>query len=274
MLPALAHAHHVCAYDRPGTLRYRDGLPLTDRSAAVAQPRSVRSLVAELHALLAAGAVPGPYLLVGHSLGGLVSLGFGRAYPKDTAGIVFVDALSPDLRRLLGTSGRFTAPSSTPRKAPSRSPPSATPPPRPSISTPASTAIEALPPLRPMPLAVLTKTEPFRLPSGAVPAGITGPEIDAAYTAAQQFFVRQSPDTPQIFATGSEHYIQLSQPDLVVQAAVLVLRPHPRGETLAPAHPRRRPRPSRRPRAPASTSPSASGALLARIQAAPWGRCW
>ena len=34
--------------------------------------------------------------------------------------------------------------------------------------------------------------------------------------------MRPSPSTPQIFATGSEHYIQLSQPDLVAQATVLV----------------------------------------------------
>ncbi|MDT5106016.1 MAG: hypothetical protein QOI25_3529, partial [Mycobacterium sp.] len=36
VFPALSAAHRVCAYDRPGTLRYVDGTPLTDRSTPVA----------------------------------------------------------------------------------------------------------------------------------------------------------------------------------------------------------------------------------------------
>ena len=35
VLPALAKSHRVCAYDRPGTIRYIDGAPLTDRSTPV-----------------------------------------------------------------------------------------------------------------------------------------------------------------------------------------------------------------------------------------------
>lgn len=222
VMPALARDHHVCAYDRPGTLRYIEGVPLTERSTPVGQPRTVRDLGVELREVLAEGGVPGPYLLVGHSLGGAVSFYFGRAYPEETAGIVFVDALNPDVRRRLGPRwplyrdildpAQGAQPVAAFRDAASES-----------VDLDASfDQIEALPPLRPMPLAVLTKTEPFRLPPEAIPAGITGPEIDAAYVAAQQGFVRAAPSTPQILATGSEHYIQLSQPDLVAQATVLV----------------------------------------------------
>ena len=70
----VAGTDRVCAYDRPGTLRYIDGAPLTDRSTAVAQPRTVEQLAVELKALLGAARVSGPYVLVGHSLGGLISL--------------------------------------------------------------------------------------------------------------------------------------------------------------------------------------------------------
>ncbi len=222
VLPALAKNHRVCAYDRPGTLRYRDGLPLTERSTPVPQPRAVRALADELHGVLVASGEPGPYLLVGHSLGGLLSFAFGRAYPADTAGLVLVDALSPDVRSRLGLRWPLYRGILDPSRGAQ---------PIAAFGDPASEVVdldasfdevEALPPLVPMPVAVLTKTEPFALPPDAVPQGITAAEIDAAYAAAQDVFVRASPTTPQIFATGSEHYIALSQPDLVVQAAVLV----------------------------------------------------
>src|SRR5580704_15270508 len=71
VLPGLARAHHVCAYDRPGSARYSDGLPLTTRTTPVKQPRTTGDMVAELHRLLVAAKVPGGYVLVGHSLGAL-----------------------------------------------------------------------------------------------------------------------------------------------------------------------------------------------------------
>src|SRR5271168_3512309 len=76
----LARDHLVCAYDRPGTLRYVTGFPLTARSTPVAQPRTVRDLATELHALLMAAPVERPYVLVGHSLGGLTGLAFGASF--------------------------------------------------------------------------------------------------------------------------------------------------------------------------------------------------
>jgi hypothetical protein len=78
-------------------------------------------------------------------------------------------------------------------------------------------------PLPPMPLAVLTKTEPFRVQPGSLPTGITLTEIDTAYSSAQLYFVELVPTTPQTFATGSDHYVQLSQPDLVVNATRLLV---------------------------------------------------
>src|SRR5665213_2267834 len=102
VFPGLARAHHVCAYDRPGTARYRDGLPLTTRTTPVKQPRTTADMVAELHRLLIAAGVPGGYVLVGHSLGALVSLHYALTYPRETRGVVFVDGLSPTLPKTLG----------------------------------------------------------------------------------------------------------------------------------------------------------------------------
>jgi hypothetical protein len=79
------------------------------------------------------------------------------------------------------------------------------------------------PPLPPMPLAVLTKTEPFRIEPGSLPAGITSAEIDTGYISAQRYFVELVPTTPQTLAAGSGHYIQFSEPDLVANATRLVI---------------------------------------------------
>ena len=74
-----------------------------------------------------------------------------------------------------------------------------------------------------MPIAVLTKTEPFRIAPSSLPAGITLADIDGTYERAQGYFVALSRTTPRVMATGSEHYIQLSQPDLVIKAMELVI---------------------------------------------------
>ena len=66
---------------------------LRSRSDPVPQPRTARDLVADLHALLHAAAVPGPYVLVGHSLGGVVVRLYASTYPDEVAGLVLVDAL-------------------------------------------------------------------------------------------------------------------------------------------------------------------------------------
>ena len=54
-------------------------------------------MVAELHTLLVKSGVPQPYVLVGHSLAGLNIHLYASTYPKDVVGLVFVDALHPDL---------------------------------------------------------------------------------------------------------------------------------------------------------------------------------
>jgi pimeloyl-ACP methyl ester carboxylesterase len=224
VLPALSRTNRVCAYDRPGTVRYVNGFPLTDRSTPVTQPRTIEDIAAELHALLAAARVARPYVLVGHSLGGLIVLFYARTYPDEVRGAVFVDALSPSLPDALGRLWPLYLKTLNPR---------ADKQPLAALKSPASETVDidagirrirAAPPLRPMPLAVLTKTRPFNIPAGYLSPGLTLAELDSAYQGAQDYFVNLVPTTPHFLATGSEHYIALSQPDLVVSAALLVVR--------------------------------------------------
>jgi len=49
--------------------------------------------MADLHALLQAAAIPGPYVLVGHSTGGLIVRLYASTYPNEVAGLALVDAI-------------------------------------------------------------------------------------------------------------------------------------------------------------------------------------
>src|SRR5262245_40289771 len=101
VLPGVAGFTRVCAYDRPGTTGavnpdlsgIAEGDPrLRSRSDPVAMPRTAQDLVAELHALLQTAGGAGPYVLAGHSLGGVVVRLYASAYPDDVVGLVLVDA--------------------------------------------------------------------------------------------------------------------------------------------------------------------------------------
>ncbi len=78
----LAEFSHVCSYDRPG-FGWSDPSPteLTFEDGA-----------RDLKALLSAAEVPGPYILVGHSKGGLHVRTYARLYPDDVAGVLLLDA--------------------------------------------------------------------------------------------------------------------------------------------------------------------------------------
>lgn len=56
------------------------------------QPRSFEMMVEELKTLLEATNVPSPFILVGHSFGGIVARQFANAYPEQVAGIILVDS--------------------------------------------------------------------------------------------------------------------------------------------------------------------------------------
>src|SRR5689334_4574334 len=74
----------VCAYDRAG-MGWSEPGP---------QPRPPGQIARELHTLLTNAGIPGPYVLVGHSLGGKNVRMFALQHPEEVAGMVLVDARS------------------------------------------------------------------------------------------------------------------------------------------------------------------------------------
>ena len=77
---------HSCAYDRAG-LGYSDPGPM---------PRDGLAVTSDLDHLLEAAGETGPYILVGHSMAGLYVRLFARRHPDRTAGVVLVDATTPE----------------------------------------------------------------------------------------------------------------------------------------------------------------------------------
>ena len=73
----------VCAYDRAGT---------GQSEPPASTPRTTQDIVDDLHTLLINADVAGPYVLVGHSSGGLDVLLYAHQYPKDVVGVVLVDS--------------------------------------------------------------------------------------------------------------------------------------------------------------------------------------
>lgn len=80
----LATATRVCVYDRAG-MGWSDAGP---------KPRSPARIAEELHLLLSNAGLPGPYILVGHSLAGKNLRMFASLHADDVAGMVLVDARS------------------------------------------------------------------------------------------------------------------------------------------------------------------------------------
>ena len=80
--PEVTKFARVCSYDRAGAVW----------SEAGPSPRDAAQVVKELHTLLGSAGLRPPYVLVGHSLGGLYVQLYASRYPEEVAGVVLVDS--------------------------------------------------------------------------------------------------------------------------------------------------------------------------------------
>ena len=154
---SVARFTRVCKYDRPGTIRYTNPIALTTRSSPVYGPRTLAGMVSDLRTMLMRAGVRGPYVLVAHSYGGLILRLFAQTYADEAAGLVLVDAFGTDIKPLFGDQWpSYQAILNQPGTA---------------LDTVAGfetvdadeaiAAVEQAPALPRIPVAVISKTEPF-----------------------------------------------------------------------------------------------------------------
>jgi pimeloyl-ACP methyl ester carboxylesterase len=221
--PEVAKTTRVCTYDRAGM----------GWSEASPQPRTAREFAKELHTLLVNANEPGPYVLVGHSLGGYTMLVYAHDYPAEVSGLVLIDAQDlpasdgaapkpapkpgrnslPSLMARIGVVRLLAGPLDAIKNLPAKDKQAYTAyavAPRSAqtfldegmgMSEGGEQARE-VPTLGALPLIVLSR----------------GKDQDAKHTAAQADLLQLSTNSQQFFADQSGHSIHIDQPEAAVAA--------------------------------------------------------
>ena len=187
------------------------------RSSKPVLPQTGTVIVDSLRELLATLDLAPPWLLVGHSLGGLHAQLFARRFPREVAGVVLVEPTHPrDRERLKGHEGRLAQVLSRVLSVPQKLL-------RANLDSEmdwidaAAREVEAAGPFPPVPLAVVSGgQEP--------PRWLMSPEALRAKRANQKALAALSPRGRQVIARRSGHFPQLTQPQLVLDVLREVAR--------------------------------------------------
>jgi len=183
--PEIAEFARVCGYDRPTLVRNGATRPPTPTPAAV---------VATLDAVLTKGDEPPPYVLVGHSLGGMIVRLYAMKFPEKVKGMVLVDSSHEDQQRRFAEADPSQAnvePSALRTEA---------------FDLPAmSAALRTAAWHSTMPLVVLSRT------TQSTP-------MAAIWLDLQRELATRSTHASHIVAEHSGHYIQNDEPSLVIDA--------------------------------------------------------
>lgn len=207
--PTIAETR-VCAYDRPGTTRAREGGGFS-RSDPVAQPVTPSRSAAELHDLLDAAGEEGPFVLAAHSYGGIVARYYAHEFPGDVAGMVLIDSFSPELREAMPDQWPAwiewnTTPDAVLEDYPDYE--------RVDFDN-ALDEIVANRSIEPMPLVVLTADQPYPAPTRPGLPDDIHLVTRAAQDVSQRLIAQLVPGAEHVTETDSGHDIMLDNPRLV-----------------------------------------------------------
>ncbi|MFC0253564.1 alpha/beta fold hydrolase [Massilia consociata] len=198
LFPEIEALGTVVTYDRP-----RIG-----GSARAREPQLGTTVVLQLRALLREIGARPPFLLVGHSFGGLHANLFARVYSDETCGVLFIEATAPDdvlnmkqyrstLQRVVaGLLDRFSPPD-----------------PNDEISNELETVAEIgeAPDFPPIPVTVISGGK-------RLPRWMASREALLERERNQEALARLSPLGERIIARGSAHFPQVSEPHVVLEA--------------------------------------------------------
>ena len=200
VFPQVSKFTRVCAYDRPGTTLNDD---TQTESTPVQQPTTAQQGVGDLHAVLIASREPGPYVLVGHSWGGLIARLFASTYPDEVAGLVLVDSASEFLKNSLTPAQWATYIEATKKLIESNG-----------FEAPDHTRtlglLHSSPRVRPLPIVVLTSDKRFDFGAG-------GAETWPAWRTAQDRLAKLL-NAKHVSDTNSGHAIQMERPQVVIDS--------------------------------------------------------
>jgi pimeloyl-ACP methyl ester carboxylesterase len=213
--PQLGRTTRTCAYDRAGS---GNSLPMPGVHDAGDD-------VEDLARLLEAAELPPPYLLVGHSYGGLLMRVFANAHPETTAGVVLVDAMGRNQDRRLSAIWR-KAPARVRRSVPDPAEPVIN-----GVDMRAGAALDAeVRELPAVPLIVITRGH-ADVDEPQLPAALQR-KVGRAWMDMQDELAALSDDSVHVVATRSGHFVQSpadGQPGIVirgVRAAATAARDH------------------------------------------------
>lgn len=208
--PEIARTTRVCSYDRSG-LGFSQLAP---------KRRTAREKANDLRALLGAAGIEGPYVLVGHSYGGMLARVYAAADASDVVGLVLLDSAHPDQdsRFLAALPPRREGEPQALRQL--RKELAATLPNPEGVDwNGSSQQTRAAGPLGEKPLIVVTAGETDPPPELAALPGIVR-RLDRAWLQMQDDLAKLSADAVHVIAVNSPHYVMsaLGQPDLVIAA--------------------------------------------------------
>src|SRR5574340_383232 len=203
--PDVGKLTSTLAYDRAG---------LGESEASPHRP-TISNMVHDLHFLLAGAKLPPPYLLVAHSLGGFVARMFADHYPEAVCGLVLVDAAHERYRERLQRVRREEewAQMEAQQKARMEGAPEAI---RAEFEELEHDWLElkSVKWMTHIPLTILTAT---RVDAGARRNGVTPADM-LAWKQLHAGWIKKVPGARHIVTGKSGHYIQLEEPELVIEA--------------------------------------------------------